>query len=256
MSQHEQITRDSFERQRGLFEGEDAPFARRANAVTAWLEPLDPGATIVLDVACGAAHVSEQVAPFVRQVVGIDVTPALLESGSARIAAAGIGNVLLQRANVALLPFVDASFDLVVCRTAVHHFPDREQALAEMRRVCRPDGRVVIADMVAPSAEVRERFDAVHRVIDPSHVSCLLGDELVALVASRIGPVSRADAPEPLQLPADLILTDAGDPDAARAALLEEIDGGPPTGLEPSVGDDGTLSITVHFTTVEARPAA
>ena len=253
MTEHEQITRESFERQRGLFEGEDAPFARRPNAVTAWLEPLSPTA-IVLDVACGAAHVSEQVAPYVRQVVGIDVTPALLESGGARIAAAGIDNVLLQRANIASLPFVDASFDLVVCRTAVHHVPDREQALAEMRRVCRPDGRVVIADMVAPSADLRDRFDEVHRVIDPSHVRCLLADELVALVGDRIGPVSRADAPEPMQLPVEIILTDAGDPDTVRAALQAELDGGPPTGLEPSLAD-GQVQITIHFTTVEAHPA-
>ena len=119
--EHDAVVRRSFEQQVGIFAGEHSPFARRPHSPLAWLEPLEPD-MIVLDVACGAGHVAEQVAPHVRQVVGIDLTPSLLELGAERLREAGITNVLLQESNAAELPFLDASFDLVVCRGAMHHF--------------------------------------------------------------------------------------------------------------------------------------
>ena len=253
-NEHDAVTRTSFERQVGLFTGADAPFARRADTVTGWVEPLDPD-MVVLDVACGAGHVAEQLAPHVRQVVGVDLTRALLDAGATRLQAAGVGNVLLQEGTVAALPFVDASFDLVVCRTALHHFPDPARAVAQMRRVCRPEGRVVVADLVAPAAEVRDRFDAVHRDLDPSHVRALLDDELVALMAEHVGPVTRAEPVPALRLPIDLIVTDAGDGDAVRSALRDELAGGDATGFEPTrAGDE--VHVSFHITVVEAHPSA
>ena len=93
-SGHDAVVRSSFEKQTALFAGDDALFARRSSSALAWLEPLDPE-MIVLDVACGAAHAAEQVAPHVRQVVGLDLTRALLELGADRLRDAGITNVLL-----------------------------------------------------------------------------------------------------------------------------------------------------------------
>src|SRR5436190_20896958 len=122
-SGHDAIVRSSFEKQAGLFVGEDSPFARRPASALAWLEPLDPE-MIVLDVACGAAHAAEQAAPHVRQVVGLDLTRALLELGADRLRDAGITNVLLQEGSAAELPFPDASFDLVPCRAGLHHPPE------------------------------------------------------------------------------------------------------------------------------------
>ena len=86
--EHDHVVRQSFEKQAGLFVGEDSPFARRPASALAWLEPLDPD-MIVLDVACGAAHAAEQAAPHVRQVVGVDLTPALLEVGAERLRVGG-----------------------------------------------------------------------------------------------------------------------------------------------------------------------
>src|SRR2546430_14838591 len=114
-SEHDAVVRSSFEKQTALFAGDDALFARRSSSAVAWLEPLDRD-MIVLDVACGAAHAAEQAAPHVRQVVGVDLPPSLLELGRDRLRTAGIANVLLQQGNAAELPFVDASFDLVICR--------------------------------------------------------------------------------------------------------------------------------------------
>jgi SAM-dependent methyltransferase len=246
---HDAVVRDSFERQRDLFVGERSPFARRPASPLTWLEPLDAH-MVVLDVACGAAHAAEQIAPHVRQVVGIDLTPALLEVAADRFRATGVTNVLLQEGNAAALPFVDASFDVVVCRTAVHHFAEPAKPVAEMARVCKPGGRVVIADMVAPSPDERASFDAVHRKIDPSHASCLLDIELAALLHETVGPVTYGETWEPFRLPIDVIMTEVADRDAVYAALRAELDGGPPTGLAP-VDQDG--EVTVSFTVAAAQ---
>jgi SAM-dependent methyltransferase len=240
---HDDITRKSFEQQVGLFVGDDSPFARRPASTRAWLEPLDTD-MVVLDVACGAAHASEVAAPHVRQVIGIDLTPALLAIGADRLRAAGITNVLLQEGHAAALPFVDASFDLVFCRTALHHFPNPEQCVAEMARVCRPAGRVVVSDMIAPSAQVRDAFDDLHRRIDPSHTRALLESEIAELLGRTVGPLTYGETGSG-RLPIEVMLTDASDREAALTALQHDLDGGQRTGFDPVLTDDG---IVVSFT--------
>jgi ubiquinone/menaquinone biosynthesis C-methylase UbiE len=250
-SDHDETVRRSFERQTGLFTGEDAVFARRSPAAPEWVGPLHPD-LIVLDVACGAGHVSEEIAPHVRQVVGVDMTPALLCLGAERIAAAGIPNVLLQEGDASRLAFVDGSFDLVVCRSALHHFADPADPVAEMARVCRAGGRVVISDMVAPDAGTRSAFDALHRRIDPSHVSCLLDAELAEMVERAVGPIDRTERAGRFTVPIDRILTEVADRAATLDALQAEIAGGPATGFSPATGPDGELLVTFGSAVVEA----
>ena len=236
--------RRSFERQASLFDGPGAVFGESFLSVQEWLEPLSPD-WIALDVACGAAHVAQEVAPRVRQVVGIDLIPALLGLAAARLAAAGIRNVLLQEGDAAALPFTDGAFDLVVCRAALHHFPDPAVQVAEMARVCRPGGRVVVSDMLAPSAADRAAFDALHRVIDPSHCRCLLDAEMSGLITTHVGAITgRTEPGITYTLPIAAFLTDAGQPDAAMAALRAELAGGRRTGFRPASTGTG---ITVTF---------
>jgi SAM-dependent methyltransferase len=249
-SEHDAVVRRSFEGQVGLFVGEQSPFAHRAATALSWLEPLDAG-MIVLDVACGAAHATEQAAPHVRQVVGIDITPALLHVGAQRLHEAGVDNVLLQEGNATALPFVDESFDLVMCRTAIHHMPDPQRAVAEMARVCRPDGRVAVLDMIVPSADMRPRFDDVHRALDPSHAGALLEAELADLLERTVGPLAYGETNGPLRLPLASIMTDVADRDAVVSALEQELAGGAASGLEPA-RENGELVVSFHFTTVHA----
>jgi SAM-dependent methyltransferase len=249
-SEHDTVVRSSFEKQAAIFGGDHSPFARRPHSPLAWLEPLEPD-MIVLDVACGAGHVAEQVAPHVRQVVGVDLTPSLLELGAQRLREAGIANVLLQEGNAAELPFLDSSFDLVACRGAMHHFLHPEQPIAEMARVCRPEGRVVVSDMVATSAEARERFDQVHRYLDPSHARTLLEAELADLLRSTVGPIAYGETTEPFLIPVDHILTDAADRDAVTSALRAELAGGDATGFDP-VADGDQILVSFTSTVVHA----
>jgi SAM-dependent methyltransferase len=243
-SRHDDDVRHSFERQVSLFAGPDSPFAPRAGTGSlGWLEPLDDDA-VLLDVACGAAHVCEEVAPRVRQVVGIDLTPALLQLGARRLADAGVANVLLQEGNATALPFVDGSFDGVCCRSSLHHFADPAAAVDEMVRVCRPSGRVVLHDLVAPIPDARDQLDHLHRLVDPSHVRVLLESELVELLGG-VDALGHGEAAT-VRLPIGIAFTEQSARDEVLELLRAEIRGEvAPTGFDPA-DDDGT--VVVSFT--------
>lgn len=249
--QHDETVRDSFRRQIGLFSGPDSPFARRAPGSLSWVEPLD-ASTSVLEVACGAAHVAEQLAEHVRVVVGIDLTRELLDLGAGRIADAGITNVVLQEANAHALPFVDATFDLVCCRSSLHHFGDPERAVREMVRVCRPGGRVVINDVVAPGEAERDRYDDLHRLLDRSHARAFLEAELAAVFPP--GATLTYAETNTHRLPFDLVVNEESDRESAVAALRAELEGGPSTGFDPA-DEDGALTVAFVICTVEATRA-
>ena len=243
-AEHDNVTRSSFERQVRLFEGPDSPFARRSGNL-AWIEPLDSN-MIVLDVACGAGHGAEPVAARVRQLVGIDLTPALLTLGAQRLDNEGVSNVLLQVGNAQELPFVDESFDIVFCRSSLHHFDNPQGAVAEMVRVCRVDGRIVLMDIVPPNAGVRERFDFVHRLIDPSHVRSFLEAELAELLPGGSKALVYADTFS-IKLPIAIAITEQSYKEKVLRILREEARGlGEPTGFQPAEEGD---TIMVVFTT-------
>lgn len=250
-----ELIRREFTRQRAAFEGQGSFFAGAADSTRSWLHPLS-GEMLALDVACGAAHASEVAAPFVRQVVGIDLTPALLQAGAERLRASGVDNVLLQEGDAAAMPFLDRSFDLVFCRFAVHHFPEPERQIAEMARVCRPGGRVVIADMVSPGDATANRFDELHRLLDPSHARALGAAELRALVERDVGPIA---AVQTLRLDIVFDRGQASYTGDGRSEVIEalraELAGAAPTGFEPRIDAEGRLcaafsNMVVHATCV------
>ena len=125
----------------------------------------------VLDVATGTGHTAFAVAPHVRSVIGIDLTPEMLAEAEQLQMDRSISNVTFQLGNVHNLPFRDNSFDLLTCRRAAHHFSDIERALDEMRRVLRPGGRIVIDDRSVPEDDFIDQcmnlLDTYH---DESHV--------------------------------------------------------------------------------------
>lgn len=81
------------------------------------------------------------------------------------------------------LPFPDASFSIVTCRYAFHHFEHPSAVLAEMKRVCQPGGRMVLADVhAAADPERAAAFNRMERLRDPSHVRALPLAEWESLV--------------------------------------------------------------------------
>ncbi len=252
-SQHDDLVRRSFETQAPLFTGPNSPFAQRTPGALSWIEPLEPDMT-VLDVACGAGHAADPIAPHVHQVVGVDLTRALLDIGTKRLRAAGINNVLLQEGNAEALPFVDESFDLVFCRAALHHIGDPERAVAEMVRVCRVGGRVVLFDLVAPEADaaLRRSFDDLHRRLDPSHLTTFSEAELAALLPGGADALTYAETSD-LRFPIDISLTEQSDRDSVLAALQAEVDGsGLATGFDPAE-ENGTFAVSFRMCVVHSQ---
>lgn len=136
-------------------------------------------ADTVLDVACGPGLVVAAFAGRARHVTGIDLTPAMIARAETHARELGAANVTLRVGDVLPLPFPDASFSLVVTRFAFHHFPDPAAVLAEMRRVCRPGGRVVVCDLTASADPAKAAaFHRMEILRDPSHVRALTGAEL------------------------------------------------------------------------------
>ena len=145
---------------------------------------------MVLDVACGPGLVACAFARSARHVTGIDVTPAMIARAQAVAAEQHVSNVDFRLGDVSPLPFPDATFSVVVSRFAFHHFPDPGAVLGEMRRVCRPGGRVVVADLTVSSEPAKaETFHRMEILRDPSHARALSLEELRALFeAQRLSP--------------------------------------------------------------------
>jgi ubiquinone/menaquinone biosynthesis C-methylase UbiE len=107
--------------------------------------PPRPGER-VLDVACATGVVARAVAPLVGQaghVTGLDLSDAFV-AWAATVPVEGAA-VQWTTADAQAMPFDDGQFDLVYCQQGLQFMPDRQRAVAEMRRVLRPDGRVGIA---------------------------------------------------------------------------------------------------------------
>jgi ubiquinone/menaquinone biosynthesis C-methylase UbiE len=133
-----------------------------------------------LDVACGPGLLVCALAKRVRHATGIDLTPAMLAQARSAQREHGVTNVTWDQGDVTAMPYADASFDVVTCRFAFHHFPEPLAVLREMRRVCRTGGRIVVADS-APAAAKADAFNAMERLRDPSHTRAMAAEELAAL---------------------------------------------------------------------------
>lgn len=124
-----------------------------------------------LDVATGAGHTALALAPWVTEVVACDLTPEMLATARHQAHLAGLSNVSFTPADVEALPFPDASFDVITCRIAAHHFPRPGLAVAEMARVLRRGGLLLLVDNVAPPDPALDAWiNHLERVRDPGHV--------------------------------------------------------------------------------------
>jgi SAM-dependent methyltransferase len=178
---HQELILDQFTRQATLFSTAAAITNEGALGMIVEAARPRPDDT-VLDVACGGGIVVCAFAPYVRQVTGIDVTPAMLERARHLAAEKGLTNVAWRRGDVSSLPFADASFTIVVTRFSVHHFPEPVEVLREMVRVCAPGGRIVVVDMyTSESPEKAAEFNRLEKLRDPSHMRSLPLSELKAL---------------------------------------------------------------------------
>ncbi len=207
----------------------------------------------VLDVATGTGHTAFALAPQVASVIGIDVTPEMLSEAERLRADRSFANVGFLLADVHHLPFDDDSFHLITCRRAAHHFSHIDQALREMKRVLRPDGRLVIDDRSVPEDDfVDDCMNALDRYHDESHVRQYRPSEWRKLLDGA-GLIAEAVEPYVKHRPLTS-LTDGVSPENVRRvyALLERLNASQREVLK-LVEVDGQLHINHWYIMLSAR---
>ena len=124
-----------------------------------------------LDLGAGSGHTAFAFALHVASVMAADVTPEMLAEARRLRDERRVRNVRFCLADAAALPFSAASFDLVTCRRAAHHFPDLPGALAEVHRLLRSGGVFAVDDRSVPEDDfVDVTMNALDRCHDESHV--------------------------------------------------------------------------------------
>src|SRR5262249_35259093 len=101
----------------------------------------------ILDIGCGTGRFAAKVLDRYpdTQVWGIDLSDGMLRQCSTRCEATG-GRLHLVQGDSERLPFCNDTFDVVTCTHSFHHYPHQERVVAEMYRVLRPGGRLLILD--------------------------------------------------------------------------------------------------------------
>jgi len=119
----------------------------------------------VLDVAAGNGNATLAAARRWCDVVSTDYVPALLERAKARAGAEGLA-VRFEQADAENLQFEDGAFDAVLSTFGVMFTPNQERAAAELARVCKPGGKIGLANWT-PSSFIGELFKLMGRYIAP-----------------------------------------------------------------------------------------
>jgi len=206
------------------------------------LPPISPRTT-VLDVATGTGIMARAIAPKTGMVIGVDITEGMLEEARKMAAAQSLSNVRFETGDADNLKYGDESFWLVTCRLAVHHFLNPQRPLAEMKRVVRRGGHVVVVDILAPDDEAtHERYDNIERLRDPTHTRTQTKQGLQRLLMdsgleSHGKPITRL-FPVKLTEWMSFTNTPTNHQQKILAAIEAELGGGPATGMRPYRVDD------------------
>lgn len=135
-----------------------------------WIKPNTDCA--LLDIATGGGHVAKKMAPHVKTIFATDLTKKMLETTKKFLK--DYKNIHFVIADAENLPFLDNTFDVVVCRIAAHHFPDPSTFISEVSRVLITGGKFILIDNVIPENEDLGKFmNTFEKLRDDSHVKCL-----------------------------------------------------------------------------------
>jgi SAM-dependent methyltransferase len=189
-----------------------------------------------LEAACGPGVISRRLAPHVRTVHGIDLTPAMVRVAQQSAASAGVENATFAVGDATATGLPAASLDGAITRFSLHHIPVPGRVLEEMARVVRPGGAVVVADHLADEdARAFAWSQEVERLRDPSHWASLTRERLHVLAgAAGLRPDGEAIVAIELDF-GDWLARGSEDPAIHR--LVERLLQDPPTAARFRVGD-------------------
>ena len=116
---------------------------RKANkALCAAVEKLISPCDDVLECACGTGLLTGVIAPRCKALIATDFSAKMLKRAEKKYGK--YGNIRFEQANILQLPYTDGSFDTVVAANVIHLLNEPYQALHELERVCKPDGKIII----------------------------------------------------------------------------------------------------------------
>jgi SAM-dependent methyltransferase len=143
----------------------DATVESFAGVANHWtLGGIEPG-SVVLDLGCGAGTdllIAAQMTGPVGRVIGVDMTPTMLDRARQSATDMGLTNVELHDSLIEALPLDDAAVDVVISNGVIDLVPDKDAVFDEIDRVLRPGGRLQVADVVIHrevSEDARKRID-------------------------------------------------------------------------------------------------
>jgi ubiquinone/menaquinone biosynthesis C-methylase UbiE len=120
----------------------------------------------VLDVAAGNGNATLAAARRFADVISTDYVKTLLDDGAARAAAEQLP-ITFKEADAENLPFADASFDVVLSTFGVMFTPDQQKAASELKRVCRPGGKIGLANWT-PESFIGRVFKTIGKYVPPA----------------------------------------------------------------------------------------
>ena len=235
--EHNKVIRREFSKQASSFG--DKGLTLSSQDILGWsvsLLPLEKDFRI-LDVAAGTGHLSRAIAPHVREVVAIDITPKMLDYAREEAARSNLTNIIIEEGKAENLPYESDCFDLVVSRLAIHHFEKPIIQLREMLRVCKPGHRIGVIDLIAPeNKRLAETYNHLERLRDPSHTIALSKKQMTKMLSDAgivIEKIEARDVEVDFQRWVQMTGTKPETIETLKAELLKDISGDTKTGMRP-----------------------
>lgn len=214
LAERARVATDSFRRQGAEWEEMRALDLPVPRVEAALLDLVPETVGRLLDVGTGTGRVLELLAPRVGRGLGIDASKAMLALARARLARAGCAHCAVRLGDMYRLPLADGSFDLAVLQMVLHHAEDPALVLAEVARVLRPGGRLLVIELAR-----HDRTDLTARLAHrwPGFAAAEMQGLLAGAGLDAGAPVT-VDGPLPVQLWAAIARAEA--PATARQDAL------------------------------------
>jgi SAM-dependent methyltransferase len=242
---HSGAIRDEFAHQADSFARSPTMSLAETLGVLIDLVPEDPAARWV-ETACGPGLIARAMAPRVGSVVGVDLTPTMIDKARADAAEAGVGNVTFEVGDATALDLPDDSLDGAITRFSLHHIPGPVRVLEEMRRVVKPGGYVVVSDFVTDDDGASAAWqEQIERLRDPSHWALLTPSRIAAL-GERIGLEPDQERVVPFEIDYEEWLY-RGSGGSVNADLIERLRGEAPPQAESFIVSGEGADRILHY---------
>jgi len=253
---HNEVIRQEFSKQASSFG--NAGLTLSSQEILKWVIEsllLDKNMR-VLDVAAGTGHLSRAIAPHVKEVVAIDITPEMLEEARKEAASEGLNNIQVNEGNAEKLPYENGSFDLVVSRLAIHHFENPILPLREMHRVCKPNHTIGVVDLLSPEEdEIAQVYNRLEKLRDPSHAVALARSQMLKIFDNAgftVDSIETRDVVVDFQRWVQMTKVAEETVTTIHTELLNDINDGTKTGMRPFI-DNGVLKFMQVWSIISGR---